>query len=303
MTKEKKKRIKQETYSITQFRKDYPNEKACLDKIFQIRFGRLGACPICGVINAKFKKILTRRCYQCSDCGYQLHPTAGTIFEKTRTPLTYWFYAIYLYTVTRNGVAAKELERQLKVTYKTAWRMAHQIRKIMTNQSTEILTGIIIADETFIGGQERNKHKSKRKNIDGYVGKIAVFGMMDDKGRVITHVLDGNPNGKVLKPIIREQVHKDSTIVSDGFGGYAGLKKEFKDHQVVNHESGEYVNEAGHSTNALESHWSGLKRMIKGTHIHVGRKHLPKYLAENIFRFENKHQPEKMFELILQKIA
>jgi transposase len=297
-----KKTRKQKTYSITQFRKDYPDEKACLDKIFNIRYGKLGACPHCGVVNAEFKRIKTRRCYQCVECGYQLHPTAGTVFEKTRTPLTYWFYAIYLFTVTRNGVAAKELERQLGVTYKTAWRMASQIRKIMAYPFLEKLTGVIIVDETHIGGLEKNKHKSKRKKITGHVGKRTVFGLMNQQGQVIAYVLEGSPNGEILKPIIRDMVDKDAIIVSDKFGGYSGLKKEFKEHHTVNHEAGEYVNKDGYTTNPIETHWSGLKRMIKGTHIKVG-KHLPGYIAENIFRFANKGQPEKMFEIILKKIA
>ncbi len=301
MAKGKKKSKKTPTYTITQFRKDYPDEKTCLDKLFNIRYGKLGACPSCAVVEAQFKRISTRRCYQCVDCGYQLHPTAGTVFQKTTTPLTYWFYAIYLFTVTRNGVAAKELQRQLGVTYKTAWRMASQIRKLMVSESTEKLSGLVMVDETFIGGEKKNKHKNKKIKGTGYVGKTAVFGMLDENGRVITKVLDGDPSGEVLKPFIGENVNKDSIIVSDGFGGYNGLKKEFKDHQVVSHQKGEYVNEAGYSTNALETHWSGLKRMIKGTHIKVDRKHLPKYIAENIFRFENRHQPEKMFELILKK--
>lgn len=294
---------KQKTYSITQFRKDYPDEQACLDKIFQIRYSKLGACPSCGVIDPKFKKISTRRCYQCAECGYQLHPTAGTVFQKTRTPLSFWFYAIYLYTVTRNGVAAKELQRQLDVTYKTAWRMASQIRKIVTSEAMEKLTGVVITDETFFGGKETNKHKRGRKKISGHTGKTAVFGMLDENGRIITKVLDDEPKGEILKPIIRENVDKDAIIVSDGFGGYKDLKNEFKEHHIVNHQQGEYENEAGYTTNPIETHWSGLKRMIKGTHIQVNKKHLHKYIAENAFRFENKDQPEKMFELILQRIV
>lgn len=303
MKVKKPKPPKQKTYSITQFRKDYPNDKACLGKLFQVKYAKLGGCPRCGVAQAEFRKILTRPCYQCVECGYQLHPMAGTMFAKTRTPLMLWFYAIYLYTVTRNGVAAKELQRQLKITYKTAHRMSHQIRKLMVSNSSDKLTGFVILDETFIGGLEKNKHKHKRSKVVGHTGKVGVFGMLDDKGHIIAIVLDQEPSGEVLKPIIRDKVHKDSIIISDGFGGYSGLKKEFKDHQIVNHEKEIYVNDAGYTTNPMETHWSLLKRMIKGTHIHVSRKHLPKYIAENIFRYENRVRPEEMFELILQKFA
>ena len=113
-------------YTIKEFRNDYPNDDACLDRIFQLRYNNL-VCPKCEGIKP-FVKITNRRAYQCPSCSFQLYPTQGTIFEKTTTPLTYWFQAIYLQTTTRNGVAAKELERQLCVCYKTALRMAHQIK-------------------------------------------------------------------------------------------------------------------------------------------------------------------------------
>jgi transposase len=114
-------------YTIEQFRKDYPNDAVCLDKIFKLRYGKLECCPKCAVTPAVFRRIATRRSYQCRDCYHQLYPTAGTVFEKTRTPLTYWFYAMYMMSVTRNGVSAKELQRCLGVTYKCAWRMANVI--------------------------------------------------------------------------------------------------------------------------------------------------------------------------------
>lgn len=301
--KQKQKQTKEKTYSIKQFRKDYPDEDTCLDKLFQVQYGKLGACPKCGVINVEFKRISTRRCYQCGECGYQLHPTAGTVFEKTRTPLTYWFYAIYLYTVTRNGVAAKELQRQLDVTYKTAWRMADQIRKIMVSTEKEKLKGLVIMDETFIGGLNKNRHKNKKK--DGTAGKTMtmVFGMLDENGHIVSKVFEQGPSAALLKPIIREHIHPDTIVVTDGGNAYQGLHKEFKEHQIIEHRKDEYVNEEGYTTNPLENHWSSLKRMIKGTHIHVGVKHLPKYIAESIFRYENRNQPEKMFEFILKKLV
>jgi hypothetical protein len=294
---------KPKTYSFDQFRKDYPDDKSCLDKLFQIKFGNLGACPCCAVVDAKFKRITTRRCYQCVECGYQLYPTAGTVMHKSRTPLIFWFQAIFLFTTTRNGVAAKELQRQFNITYKTAWRMAGKIREAMVSTSTEKLIGDVIVDETFLGGKMGNKHKHKQLKGTGHRGKIPVFGMIDEKGRVITVVLDGEPTGEILKPIIRKYVDRDARIISDGFGAYSGLRHEFNDHQVVNHERGEFRNEAGFSTNPIETYWSSLKRMIRGTHINVSYKHLPKYIAENSFRSENKDQPEKMFELILQMAA
>ena len=149
-------------YTIMQFREDYPNDDACLDKIFKLRYSGI-TCPKCN--NDKpFTRVKGRKSYQCPCCGFQVYPTAGTIFEKTTIPLSFWFYAIYLQTTTRNGVAAKELERQLNICYKTALRMSHQIKLLMADNSNELLSGIIEIDETFIGGEGENIHKWKLVN-------------------------------------------------------------------------------------------------------------------------------------------
>jgi transposase len=291
-------------YTITDFRKDYSTENQCLDRLFQLKYGKLEACPSCGVVNAKFKRVPKRRSYWCTECNHQLYPTAGTVFEKTTTPLTHWFYAIFLFTTTRNGLAAKELERQLGVTYKTAWRMAKQIRVLMSDGPIEMLTGEVIIDETFIGGQERFKHKHKRSKVPGYTLKVPVFGMMEkNTNKIITKVMQIDQiNKEHLVPIIRKNIHKDSTIVTDGFGAYRAVGKEFKQHEVLNHEVEEYVRN-GFTTNNIEGFWSSLKRTIRGTHIHVSHKYLPLYVGENSFRYMNKDKADTMFNLILKKVS
>jgi transposase-like protein len=177
-------------YTIREFRNAYPNDDACLDKIFELRFSNL-VCPKCEGTK-KFTRVNDRRSYQCPSCAYQIYPTKGTIFEKTTTPLTSWFYAIYLQTTTRNGVAAKELERQLDVCYKTALRMAHQIKILMAsnNEDANLFGGIVECDESFVGGSIANKHNSFRiehkKNQTSYlVNKSVVFGMVERNGKVI----------------------------------------------------------------------------------------------------------------------
>src|SRR3989338_6421389 len=138
-------------FTVRKFNYRFPTEDACLEEIKILRFGEELACTKCGVIN-KFYKITDRKCYACSACRYQLYPLKGTIFEKSTTPLKDWLYAIYLMTQTRSGMSAKQLERMLGVTYKTAWRMFHQIRKLMADEG-DLLSGEVEVDEAFIGGK------------------------------------------------------------------------------------------------------------------------------------------------------
>src|SRR3989344_5492634 len=154
-------RVRGMRYTIKQFNEEYPDDNACLEAVFQNRFGDVKFCPKCGA-ETKFYRVKKRQCYACMHCGYQLHPLAQTIFRKSETPLKSWFYAIYLFSVSKNGVSAKELERHLGVTYKTAWRMAKQIRLLM-QQDVEQLTGTVEVDETYIGGRTTWAKKYQNK--------------------------------------------------------------------------------------------------------------------------------------------
>lgn len=222
------------TYTITEFRKTYGTDEKCLDKIFTLRYGNLEACPECQCV-ANWRRITTRRCYQCTSCYAQFYPTAGTVFEKTRTPLADWFYVIYLFTSTRNGVAAKEIQRQLGVTYKCAFRMGHMIRNLIQGVGIEALKGIVECDETLIGGKEYFKHANKRlnppvkKNTSGInvtikrevvkrsapsEGKTIVFGALERNGNVRTKVIP-TVNSETLKQAIKEYVQEGSIVFTD----------------------------------------------------------------------------------------
>ncbi len=288
-------------YTITQFRNDYPDSDACLHKLFTLRYTNL-VCPKCDS-DKPFNRVKSKKSYQCPSCAYQVFPMAGTVFEKSTTPLTHWFYAIYLQTTTRNGVAAKELERQLNICYKTALRMAHQIKRLMANEKIEKLTGIVEADESYFGMKASNMTKKKRASmIDANNtfrdNKTGVMGFVSRDGMVRTEVMFP---GKTFKERVRDNVSTDAELVTDAHLGYAGLDLEFADHQTVNHDAGEYKRDNWH-TNTIEGFWSQLKRTIKGTHIHCDARYLQIYADEVAFRYMNRDKQDTMFETILQHV-
>ena len=273
--------------TLRQFFKQFSDDQSCLEHLFNVRFGQGHACPKCER-EAKWYPIKAERAYSCQWCGHHLHPTVGTLFEKSRTPLQIWFYAIYLFTTTRHGVSGKELQRQLGVTYKCAYRMGQQIREHMAMvDGEEPLSGNVEVDETYIGG----KRPGKRGR--GALGKTVVFGMMERDGDVMTKVVPDSKT-RTLRPHILENVEKDSTINSDEWHAYKNLDKHGYKHQHVNHGSGEYAKGDVH-VNSIEGYWSHLKKSINSTHIHVSKKHLEKYAKEFEYRFNSRKNPENMF--------
>jgi transposase-like protein len=283
--------------TITQFFRQFPDDETCLTHLFETRFGQGYPCPSCER-PANWYRIKAERAYSCQWCGHHLHPTVGTPFEQTRTPLQLWFYAIHLFTTTRNGVAAKELERQLGVTYKTAWRMAGLIREHMANVDGETLLGgpeqVVQIDETMVGGKARAPHWRSNKTV--------VLGMVERGGELITRVVDGNRKHHLL-PQIQAHIRPGTEIHSDESSSYRTLHTLGYAHKQVNHSKGQYVSPDGCTVNAIEGFWSQLKRMINGTHIHVSGKHLWKYAKEAEFRFNLRNRPDAMFPALISNFA
>lgn len=274
--------------TFKQFTDKFPNDEACLKYIFDLKFGEKYSCPQCGQ-QGKWHMLKNRRAYGCQTpkCGYHLYPCKDTPFAKSRTSLQSWFYAMYLFSTSRHGVPAKELERQLGVTYKCAWRMAHEIRKYMGDlNGDEPLKGTVEVDETWIGGKAT--HSTKKQN------KAIVFGMVERGGKVRTQQIE-NINRNSLMPPLKANIEKGSTVYTDGFPTYkVDLPSEGYNHDFVSHSSGQYVKGATH-TNTIEGYWSGLKRGIKGAHIHVSKKHLAKYGAEFEYRYNRRSNPDEIF--------
>jgi len=281
--------------SIQEFMQMFPDDDACLEHLFKVRYGADFACPRCGLIG-KFHKLSKMPAYSCQGCGDHIHPMVGTPFYNSHTPLQKWFYAMYLFTTTRHGVPAKELQRQLSVNYKTAWRMGHEIRKYLGFVDGDApLSGHIEADETMIGGK-----RSGGKRGRGAPGKTVVFGMLERQGDVMTRIVE-NVRRATLEPHILANVKKGSTVSTDELKSYAKLARHGYAHGAVNHGAEEWV-KGIHHTQGIEGFWSILKRSIRGTHVHVSRKHLAKYLAEFEFRWNLRDDPASMFPFLLKRL-
>jgi len=291
--------------TLRQFQDCFPTEEICLDHLMRTRYGAAHACEGCGR-ESKFYRVKARRSYACEWCGYQVYPTAGTPFDRTRTPLRDWFFVMFQFCASRNGVAAKEVERQLGVTYKTAWRMCHMIRIYMGDVDGSGPIGgegeCVEIDETFIGGRmERGQRGGNPAE-----GKATVFGMVERGGDVVTHVV---PNRKraTLFPLVREAVKPRSVVHTDEYRTYGtigSMPAMAYTHHSVNHRAGEYVcARTGSSVNTIEGFWAQLKRGINGTHIHVSARHLPKYLGEFEFRWNMRQTPHLMLDRLMVSFA
>lgn len=219
-------------FTRKQFQAQYPDDGACLQAILKRRFGKADSCPNCGVVG-KLTRITGRRAFACQE-GCHIYPCAGTIFEHSPTPLTDWFYAMYLMTATRNGVSAKELERQLGVTYKCAWRIGHQLRDLMSARAKQQhpgpLFGHIELDEAYIGG----KLKGRRGKGAYLKNKTIVLGMVERKGAFRGTIIPDERQASVF-PVIMENVAQGSTVSTDTHTRYWNLKTLGYEHGAVNH--------------------------------------------------------------------
>jgi transposase len=282
------------------FQKLYPTDAACLEKLMEVNFGGTEiVCPACNK-DSKFHRLVERRAYVCQWCGHHVYPAAGTIFHKSRTPLTTWFFVMYLMTSTRHGVAAKEVQRQTGVTYKCAWRMCDELRKLMASADFGGPLGgegkHVEIDETMTGPRQTNadlRRRGRQRSI--------VFGMVERDGMMRAGPI---PNTwlTTIEGVVKNNVRRGSTVSTDEYQSYNDLHLLGMKHGTVRHTAKEYVRGI-HHTNTIEGYFGRFKRAVRGTHVHISNKHMWKYVAEFTYRRNFRHSHAAMFDRLVAAFA
>lgn len=262
-----------------------PDEDAAIAHFTAVRWKDGAFCPHCG--GTKVYTFKDKKTHKCAACGSRFSIKVGTIFEDSKVPLRKWLAAIWLLTAHKKGIASTTLARDIGVTQKTAWFMLHRLRAAAETKSFNgPLGGTVEADETFVGGKEKNKHASKRKGgTQGGAGKPVVFGMIERGGELRAMVIPNRTRETLLR-VVSAHVAPGSTVVTDEHSGYGHLHTRYT-HKTVTHAKGEFSRDSAH-TNTVEGAWSLLKRQIVGIHHFVSGKHLGRYVAEATWRYNRR---------------
>ena len=281
-------------------RPEFKDEAKAREWLEAIRWPNGPVCPHCGSESKEHYKLEGKAhrpgLYKCKDCREQFTVTVGTVFERSKIKLHVWLQAMHLMCSSKKGISSKQLERMLGVTYQTAWFMSHRIREAMKAPGGMFSTGggTVEADATYVGGKEKNRHRSKRNpKIIGGVGKQCVFSLVERGGGVRSFHIP-SVNSANLKPIITKQLNASKTrLMTDGERPLRAVAPWVASHETVNHEAGEYVRGDVH-TNTVEGYFSILKRGIIGTFHAVSEQHLQRYMHEFDFRYNHRQVKVKI---------
>ncbi len=293
------------TTSVFDFERRFPDDAACLDELVRMLYPAGIHCPTEMKVT-KHHRIKNRPAYACDRCGHHVYPMKGTIFEGSSTSLKLWMYAMYLMASTRCGISAKQLEREIGVSYPTALRMFRQIRSLL-DQDDVLLSGTVEADETFLGGKKRWQHAIKQASSQGgHAEKQPVLGMAmrgesGAKGKIVAKVIP-NVGATELVSNVKARVLPASTVYTDEWRSYNALGQQGYTHERINHSEKVYVSGDVH-TNTVEGFWSLLRRGLSGVYHSVSDKHLQSYIDEYVFRYNHRDTPGGMFEAFLGRVT
>ncbi len=293
-------------FSLFEFDREFPDDSACLEYVMARMYpaGVPCASKRCGGKIAKHYRVTGSPAYKCEFCGTNVHPMARTIFKDSATSLRLWFYAMYLMASTRCGISAKQLERELGVTYKTAWRMFNRIRSLLSDDGLS-LGGTVEMDEMYWGGKAKWKHAKDRPGVRGPSDKQPVLGMAQRgasgaHGRVVVKVVP-NAEAAALLPHVERKILPESMVYTDEWKSYDHLGERGYKHSRVRHSQEVYVAGDVH-TNTIEGFWSLARRGISGAYHSVSTKWLPSYLDEYTFRYNNRGATGRgMFDAFLDR--
>jgi transposase-like protein len=278
----------------------YNNKSKCISYLEKQRWSDLPVCPYCH--SSKSTKKTKEFRHLCHHCGRSFSVLVGTIFESTRLPLPKWFAAMCLILNAKKGISSLQLSRDIGVNRNTAWYLQKRIRQAMQDNDS-ILRGIVEIDETYVGGSLTNKNyfaklKSGKYYKTGMEHKVPVLGMIERNGKIILKVLKKS-SGEEIKPFLKLKIASNSTIITDGFGGYYGLDSYFKNHIILNHSKYlKNINE--YNTCTLEGFWTLIKRAFIGQYHKISKYHLQDYLNE--IAFKHNHKNENMFKLLINNL-
>lgn len=280
--------------TLNEFNDFFKDEKTCYEFLESQIWNGVPTCPHCGTTKPPYKvksrgKFMDIPSYRCSErpCDLPFTVRTKSIFEGSKVELRKWFQAIYEITTSKKGISSVELGTRIGVSQKTAWFINHRIRQMLIDTNPELLSGMVEADETFVGGKSKNKHKSKRDGGEGGTNMTIVIGLLQRGGDVrVKKVSDRSIN--TIDGFINKNVKPGETLSTDEWHGYNKVHKIYN-HMVVSHSGGEYVNGNAH-TNSLEGFWAQLKRGYVGIYHYMSAKHLQKYCDEFATRYNQRDQ-------------
>ena len=280
---------------LVQLAERFQSEEKCRQYLAGLRWPTGVQCLKCGASHVY--TVHTRGRYECAEktCRHQFSVTAGTIFHDSHLPLWKWMLTAYLMCESKKSMSALQIQRTIKVSYKTAWYLCHRIRAAMKDASADLLSGTVEVDETYVGGKVRGKGR-------GYRGNKSMVLAVVQRGGAVRFAVETHADRPTLHGFIRKHTAPETArIMTDEWAAYAGIGDSDTTHETVNHSADEWVRGDVH-TNTVEGVFSLFKRSIIGAHHRLSVKHLPAYLDEQAFRFNNRRNPFFFRDTILKLI-